>query len=121
MRTYRISNEISGHTICFVEADRMAKAIDAAPRSVASQIDLEASDIDVERVLFVVENTSGQFWTGECWSVVQVAKEYDTLGDLPQDIDGLTLDVHMGIDEREIDARYYEDGADECSAIVRLV
>jgi hypothetical protein len=121
MRTYRISNRISGHTICIVEAEYKRLAIDAAPVSVTSQIDLNADDVEMERVVFVVQNHSGEYWTGDCWGSVMSAEEYDTLGDLPGEIDGLVLEVHSGIDEREIDARYYEGDSAECSAKVRLI
>ena len=35
---------------------------------------------------YAIENTSGQWWTGECWGVIQAREEY-IADDLPEEID----------------------------------
>jgi len=34
-----------------------------------------------------IRNTSGEYWTGECWGVSEAAEEYDCFADLPQNLE----------------------------------
>ena len=65
-----------------------------------------------------IQNTSGNFWTGNCWGVVQNAMECANLEDVPLwIIDGededLTLDVHA-----DNCVRYYRGDSRDAEASV---
>lgn len=55
---------------------------------------------------FRIQNNSGDWWTGSCFGVEQCAEKYDSLDDLPTEIDGLGLEIHDD-DPSKPDARYY--------------
>ena len=43
---------------------------------------------------YAIQNTSGQWWTGDCWGVIQARAEYNALDDLPATVpeDNLNMD-----------------------------
>lgn len=57
-----------------------------------------------------ITNGSGQYWTGECWGVVQNAQEYDTIEDLPLEIDGAEIEQFA-----DDEIRYFENEEDEAA------
>lgn len=58
-----------------------------------------------------IQNTSGQYWSGTNWSVIQCAEEYHTVFDFPE-IPGLNLEIYC-----DYDARYFwEEDSDNWNA-----
>lgn len=69
--------------------------------------------------MYAIENTSGQWWTGECWGVEQARAEYG-LQELPYIIDEAIRSDHWVSDEY-IDIRYYLADDEDAIASVRKV
>ena len=64
-----------------------------------------------------IQNTSGQYWTGECWGARQAAAEYVTYEDLPLELDdgdrSLTRVIHSTPHRGGyLDVRYYDPDGD---------
>ena len=68
---------------------------------------------------FRIQDNSGAWWTGSCFGAEQAAERYDSLDDLPEEIDGLELEIHDS-DPTKPDARYYAEGEMEAEASVRM-
>ena len=41
-----------------------------------------------------IKNSHGAYWTGDHWGVVQAAEEYETVEDLPDEVDGADKWIH---------------------------
>jgi hypothetical protein len=57
----------------------------------------------------LIKNTSGQYWTGNGWGVIQTAENYETINDLPEEIGGLLQEVFSLPENGFMDVRYYDE------------
>lgn len=72
--------------------------------------------------MYAIQNNSGQWWTGSGWGVKEVREEYRSLDDLPDQIDGLDLEIFATPDQGGfLDARYYFDEEQDAEAGVKEV
>ena len=73
-----------------------------------------------------IKNNSGQYWTGTCWGVKQAAEEYESVEELPQEIDDgdklLNLELFdlFDIDDTACNPRYYNVNDDGDNAIASV-
>ena len=68
---------------------------------------------------FFFKNCSGQYWTGECWGVVQAASGYKK-DDLPDEVGGYeVLDATLPIHDRVYINPEDPDNEYDCVSIVR--
>lgn len=66
---------------------------------------------------YFIENSSGQYWTGECWGVMLAAQNYRE-DDLPDEVDGYkVLDATLPIEDRLYLNPDDPDEVDGCSIV----
>lgn len=66
---------------------------------------------------YAIENTSGQWWTGECWGDERAREMYESLDDLPDEIENLTLFVGW---TDPLDAGYSDPDSDEYTILAKV-
>ena len=76
---------------------------------------------------FAIENEHGQWWAGTCWSVEQSREEYDSIDDLPFEINAdnlsdnlITYAPYQDAPCRSFDIRYNAYDIDT-EAVVRII